>query len=139
MNELESKSNAQRAQGGLGLLSHTISVQKSQESILLILERRDGAERQGEERGGSAREEVVQLVLSWLAQEREEKGEGYLRCPRRGPKYPRLKLDTKTPVGTKTGNMYTISSDGGVSFFDSKPSPRCRHVDEDQVRGFGRF
>ena len=44
MNELESKSNARRAQGGLGLLSHTISVQKSQESILKILnlERKEG-------------------------------------------------------------------------------------------------
>ena len=58
----------------MGLLSHTISVQKSQESILLILERRDGAERQGEERGGSAREEVVQLVLFWLAPEGEKRG-----------------------------------------------------------------
>ena len=35
------------------------------------------------------------------AQGREERGEGYLRYPRRGPKYPRLKLDTKTPVGAK--------------------------------------
>ena len=29
-----------------------------------------------------------------------------------------------------------ISSDGGVSFFDSKPSPRCLHVDADLIRGF---
>ena len=58
----------------MGLLSHTISVQKSQESILLILERRDGAERQGEERGGGTREEVVQLVLFWLVPEGEKRG-----------------------------------------------------------------
>ena len=29
-----------------------------------------------------------------------------------------------------------ISSDGGVSFFDSKPSPRFRHVDADLIRDF---
>ena len=86
--EIDTNSKPQRAQGGLGLLSHTISVQKSQESMPLILERRDEAERQGEERGGGAREEVVQLVLFWLAHQREERGEGYLRCPCRGPKYP---------------------------------------------------
>ena len=39
---------------------------------------------------------------------REEMGEGYLRCPRRSPKYPRLKLDTKTPVGAKP-EIYTRS------------------------------
>ena len=30
------------------------------------------------------------------------------------------------------------SSDGRGSFFESKSSPRCHHVDEDPVRGFGR-
>ena len=39
-------------------------------------------------------------VCGWRAG-REERGDGYLRCPRRGPKYPRLKLDTKMPVGAK--------------------------------------
>src|SRR6185437_7206284 len=29
------------------------------------------------------------------------------------------------------------SSDGRGSFFESKSSPRCRHIDEDPVRGFG--
>ena len=46
-------------------------------------------------------EEVGGLVWLSGAPEREERGEGYLRCPRRGPKYPRLKLNTKTPVGAK--------------------------------------
>ena len=40
------------------------------------------------------------LVFGWRKGERRE-GRGYLRCPRRGPKYPRLKLDTKTPLGAK--------------------------------------
>ena len=40
------------------------------------------------------------FLCGWREGERGE-GEGYLRCPRRGPKYPRLKLDTKTPVGAK--------------------------------------
>ena len=88
MNEIEVNSKPRRAQGGLGLLSHTISVHRLQKSILLILERRDGAERQGEERGGGAREEMVRLVLFWLARRRREGSEGYLRCPRRGQKYP---------------------------------------------------
>ena len=39
-------------------------------------------------------------VCGWRAG-REERGEGYLRCPRRGLKYSRLKLDTKTPVEAK--------------------------------------
>ena len=39
-------------------------------------------------------------VCGWRKEERGE-GEGYLMCPRRGPKYPRLKLDTKTPIGAK--------------------------------------
>ena len=37
----------------------------------------------------------------WLARRERGEGEGYLRCPRRGPKYPRLKLDTKMFVGAK--------------------------------------
>jgi len=42
--EIEFNSKAQRAQGGLGLLSHTISVQSLQESIpkILSLERKEG-------------------------------------------------------------------------------------------------
>ena len=40
------------------------------------------------------------------------------------------------PVGS-AATLYTISIDGGVSFFDSKSTLRCRHVDEDPVCGFG--
>ena len=39
------------------------------------------------------------------------------------------------PVGLQHP-LYTISSDGRGSFFETKSSPRCRHLDEDQVRGF---
>ena len=62
-----------------------------------------------EKRGRRNREEEREVapgkgeaVLFWQGARRDRgEGEGYLRCPRRGPKYPRLKLDTKTPVGVK--------------------------------------
>ena len=41
----------------------------------------------------------------------------------------------KRPYG-QNRKGYKISSDGGVSFFDSKPSPPCRHVDADLIRSF---
>ena len=58
MNEIESKSKPRRAQGGKGLLSHQISVQKSQQSIplVLILEREEKnreRETHGREVGGA--------------------------------------------------------------------------------------
>ena len=40
------------------------------------------------------------------------------------------------PVGSAVA-LHTSSINGGVSFFDSKSSLRCLHVDEDPVRGFG--
>jgi len=40
------------------------------------------------------------------------------------------------PVGLQHP-LYTISSDGRGSFFETKSSPRCRRLDEDPVRGFG--
>jgi len=47
MDELKSKTNARRAQGGLGLLSHTISVHSLQKSIPLIpREEREEEERE---------------------------------------------------------------------------------------------
>ena len=71
-------SKPQRAQGGLGLLSHTISVQKSQQSIPLILEKRGRKRETGRERQGEgAREEVRAAVVFLLARrerEREERG-----------------------------------------------------------------
>jgi len=84
MDELESKTNAQRAQGGLGLLSHTISVQKSQESILLILERRDGVERQREERGVAPGRRWCGLFSVLAGARREERGEEVFKVPTQG-------------------------------------------------------
>src|SRR6185437_15268752 len=40
------------------------------------------------------------------------------------------------PVGLQHP-LYTISSDGRGSFFETKSSLRCRRLDEDPVRGFG--
>ena len=40
------------------------------------------------------------------------------------------------PVGSAAA-LYMSSINGGVSFFDSKSSLRCRHIDEDPVHGFG--
>ena len=54
--KIEMNSKPRRAQGGLGLLSQTISVQKSQLSIPLILEKKRGEERENTEREGGARE-----------------------------------------------------------------------------------
>ena len=58
-------------------------------------EQRKNKEREKEETAPGGRKRAG---LFCLARRREERGEGYLRCPRRGPKYPRLKLDTKTPI-----------------------------------------
>ena len=72
----------------MGLLSHTISVQNPQESmpLVIILEREEkNRERERRERGG--RRWLVGMIL-FQAKRREERGEGYLWCPRRGPKYP---------------------------------------------------
>src|SRR6185437_2022959 len=40
------------------------------------------------------------------------------------------------PVGLQHP-LYTISSDGRGTFFETKSSPRCCCLDEDPVRGFG--
>ena len=40
------------------------------------------------------------------------------------------------PVGLQHP-LYTISSDGRGSFFETKSSPRCRRLDDDPVRGLG--
>jgi len=56
MNELELKTNARRAQGGLCLLSHTISVHSLQKSIPLIpREEREAKRGRQEEEGGARR------------------------------------------------------------------------------------
>ena len=53
MNAIDTRSKAPRAQGGKGLLSHTISVQESQKSIskILILEKK--RKNREEERGAT--------------------------------------------------------------------------------------
>ena len=55
-------SKPRRAQGGLGLLSHTISVQSLQESIpkILSLERKKGENREGERATGERELRAVQ-------------------------------------------------------------------------------
>jgi len=91
MNEIDTNLKAQRAQGGLGLLSHTISVQGLQKPIpkVLIQERRREEKNRG--RRGRQRERGAVACCSgcyvWRGGEGKG-GEGYLRCPRRGPKYP---------------------------------------------------
>ena len=67
MDELESKTNARRAQGGLGLLSHTISVHSLQKSIPLIPREEREEEERATGRGGRRQEEVVAWCCLWLA------------------------------------------------------------------------
>ena len=101
MNKNEMNSKPRRAQGGKGLLSRSISVQNPQESMAKNPSPREERERTEREREVASGEGQQRSVLDgWHTPERGE-GEGYLRCPRRGPKYLRLKLDTKTPVGAK--------------------------------------
>ena len=73
MDELESKINARRAQGGLGLLSHTISVHSLQKSIPLIPREEREEEERETERGGRRQEEVV--AWCWFLAGAREKGE----------------------------------------------------------------
>ena len=58
----------------------------------------------------------------------------------KGYLYPRDRSDRYAgpvrPVGLQHP-LYTISSDGRGSFFETKSSPRCHRLDEDPVRGFG--
>ena len=73
MNEFESKSKPRRAQGGKGLLSHQISVQKSQQSIPQI-----PREEREEERREGWRTGEKELLL-WAPGKRERGGgERYL-------------------------------------------------------------
>ena len=102
MNEIntnEINSKPRRTQGGKGLLSRTISVQNPQESMAKNPSPREERERTERERGVAPGEGQPHSVLDGWRTEERGKGEEYLRCPRRGPKYPRLNLDTKTPVG----------------------------------------
>ena len=74
--EIEMNSKARRAQGGLGLLSHTISVQSLQESIpkILSLEKEGGREERSRRRRDPGRRGGV---LFWPgAPGREERVRG---------------------------------------------------------------
>ena len=53
-----------------------------------------------EERGG-ARRMAAAFCSGWLAQGREERGEGVFKVSTQGSKIPLDKLETKTPVGAK--------------------------------------
>ena len=77
MNKNEINSKPQRAQGGMGLLSRTISVPNPQVSMAKNPSPREERERTGRERGGW-RQEKGEVVLFWLAgaPEREERERG---------------------------------------------------------------
>ena len=74
MDELESKINARRAQGGLGLLSHTISVHSLQKSIPLIP--REERERSERERGAPRARERERATYVLSVAGARERGEG---------------------------------------------------------------
>ena len=73
MNAIDTRSKAPRAQGGKGLLSHTISVQESQKSIskILILEKK--RKNREEERGATSRGGLAALV--WRTGKKRERKE----------------------------------------------------------------
>ena len=102
MDEIESKSKPRRAQGGKGLLSHQISVQKCQQSIPLVLILERERRRTGRERHTGERWEALASGSGFFqAQGREERGEGVFKVSTQGSKIPLDKLETKTPVGAK--------------------------------------
>ena len=77
--EIEFNSKAQRAQGGKGLLSQSISVQESQKSInkALVLEKKEKSRRKGE-------------ACCWASSGAKERGEGegVFMVPTQGSKIP---------------------------------------------------
>ena len=121
-------SKAQRTQGGWGLLSQSNPIQNLTNLWTNPTLKRgtEGGRRRG---GGLGKQRIHGQVLKAAINLTQVKG--YL--------YPRDRSDRYAgpvrPVGLQHP-LYTISSDGGASFFDSKSLLRCRHLDEDQVRGF---
>ena len=88
MNENKSKSKPRRAQGGKGLLSHQISVQKSHQSIPLSpREEREGEEKERQEEGAGARRRWWRGA-GLSGTKREERGEGVFKVPTQGSKIP---------------------------------------------------
>ena len=89
MNKNEINSKPQRAQGGMGLLSRTISVPNPQVSMAKNPSTREERERTERERGGW-RQEKGEVVLFWLtgARERERRGRGVFKVPTQRSKIP---------------------------------------------------
>ena len=72
MNKIELKSKPRRAQGGKGLLSHQISVQKSHQSISLFpREEREGEEKERQEEGRRQEKVVAWCWFVWRQERRE--------------------------------------------------------------------
>ena len=90
--EIDLLPKPRRAQGGLGLLSRSISVQESQRSIskILILEKRRKNREEGRAPGQGA---LVQL-LEKRASERERGGEGVFNPNNSQPQKTKLPLDS---------------------------------------------
>ena len=88
MNKKEMNSKPRRAQGGMGLLSRTISVPNPQVSMAKNPSPREERERTERERR-RWRQEKGEAVLFWLAgAQREERGEGIFMVPTQGSKIP---------------------------------------------------
>ena len=91
MNKNEMNSKPRRAQGGMGLLSRTISVPKPQVSMAKNPSPREKRERTERERGGFARRRERRFCSGWLAQGRERRGRGVFKVPTQGSKIPSTK------------------------------------------------
>ena len=89
MNEIESKSKPRRAQGGKGLLSHQISVQKSQQSIPLFSREEREEERKRRRTPGRGRRRAVQ------AKGERERERGVFNPNNSQPKKTKLPLELK--------------------------------------------
>ena len=76
MNEIESKSKPRRAQGGKGLLSHQISVQKSHQSIPLIPSPREEREEEEKKERGARNEGEWPCSGAGKKSTREREGQG---------------------------------------------------------------
>ena len=88
MNKNEMNSKPRRAQGGMGLLSRTISVPNPQVSMAKNPSPREERERTERERGGW-RQEKGEVVLFWLAgAKRDRRGRGVFMVPQQGSKIP---------------------------------------------------
>ena len=118
-------SKAQRAQGGWGLLSQSNPI-KSLTNPRTNPTLKRGTEG-GRRRGGGLENRRVHEQITKAAPKPNTSEGVFIPA---GPVRP------VRPVGLQH-SLYTISSDGRGSFFETKSSLRCRRLDEDPVRGFG--